>query len=86
MKSKEEKNEKEITQVVLDSYFSTRMPNAMEGMTFAMDDKTTQQIIDELTPTLLLSDQSVVEYMVKHDYFLVTAQDGSLVWRIYRMR
>lgn len=51
MKSKEEKNDKEITQVVLDSYFSIRMPNAMEGITFAMDDKTTQQIIDELTPT-----------------------------------
>lgn len=86
MKTKEEKNDKDITNVVLDSYFSIRMPNAMEDMTFAMDDKTTQQIIDEHTPTLQISDQSVVEYMVKHDYCLVTAQDGSLVWRIYRMR
>ena len=51
-----------------------------------VDDKTTQDIIDDLQETLAVTDEDVVKYMVLHGYMLTNAEDGSPVWRIYRMR
>ena len=74
-----------IEQVILDAYFSTRNPNGTM-LNSVVDDKTTQDIIDDLQKTLAVTDEDVVKYMVLHGYMLTNAEDGSPVWRIYRMR
>lgn len=83
-----QQNEEELNleQVVLDAYFSVRSNNDIGGGVYAKDDKTTQQIIDELETTMEVSEKTVVKYMVDHDYILKTDEDGTPIWQIYRMR
>ena len=81
----ENENEVDIVKTVLDAYFSTRNPNGTM-LNSVVDDKTTQDIIDDLQETLAVTDEDVVKYMVLHGYMLTNAEDGTPVWRIYRMR
>ncbi len=84
-KMNENEKEVDIVKTVLDAYFSTRCPNG-SMLNSVVDDKTTQDIIDDLQETLSVTDEEVVKYMVLHGYMLTNAADGTPVWRIYRMR
>lgn len=84
MSQTETKNEQQaqFAQQLLDSYFLFRRPLPEEG--FIQENKTTLQIMDELLPMLALSTDTVVGYMLEHDYSTTTEQDGSVIWAIWR--
>lgn len=67
---------------LLDSYFMFRSPLPREG--YFQENKTTLQIMDELTPMMLLPTDDVVGYMLEHGYSTTTEQDGTVVWAIWR--
>ena len=73
---------REFAQQLLDSYFMFRDNLPREG--YIQENKTTLQIMDELTPMMLLSTEDVVRYMLEHDYQPTTEQDGTVVWAIWR--
>lgn len=72
----------EFARQLLDSYFMFRRNLPEAG--FIQENKTTLQIMDELTPMMMLSTDDVVQYMMEHDYSTTTEQDGTVVWAIWR--
>lgn len=81
-------DEKEKGQAeLLDAYFTfrTNLPADDPGMGKAMEDpKTTDEIIDDLSPMMPLSQKFVVEYMRHHDFGMTTVADGTVKWAIWR--
>lgn len=73
---------REFSKQLLDSYFMFRENLPKEG--YIQENKTTLQIMDELTPMMMLSTDDVVQYMMEHDYSTTTEQDGTVVWAIWR--
>lgn len=80
--NKEGSKEAAFVQKLLDSYFMFRENHPKEG--YIQENKTTLQIMDELTPMILLPTDDVVGYMLEHDYQPTTEQDGTVVWAIWR--
>ena len=71
---------------MLDSYFSTRQP-VFQNMTHTVEEKkTTLQVQDDLLPTLRITDEVIVDYMLQSGYLLVQDDDGSPIWQMWRMR
>lgn len=81
-------NETEKSQVeVLDAYFTfrTNLPGEDPGMGKPIEEpKTTDEIIDDLTPIMPLSSKVVVGYMRSHGFGLTTIADGSVKWAVWR--
>lgn len=73
---------REFARQLLDSYFMFRENLPTEG--YIQENKTTLQIMDELTPMMLLPTDDVVGYMLEHGYSTTTEQDGTVVWAIWR--
>lgn len=73
---------REFAKQLLDSYFMFRQNLPGEG--YIQENKTTLQIMDELTPMMMLPTNDVVGYMLEHDYSTTTEQDGTVVWAIWR--
>lgn len=73
---------REFAQQLLDSYFMFRDNLPREG--YVQENKTTLQIMDELSPMMLLSTDDVVQYMLDHDYQMTTEQDGTVSWAVWR--
>lgn len=73
---------REFAKQLLNSYFMFRRNLPEAG--FIQENKTTLQIMDELTPMMMLSTDDVVQYMMEHDYSTTTEQDGTVVWAIWR--
>ena len=73
---------REFVQQLLDSYFMFRENLPKDG--YIQENKTTLQIMDELTPMMMLPTDDVVQYMMEHDYSTTTEQDGTVVWAIWR--
>ena len=69
-------------QQLLDSYFTFRDNLPKDG--FIQENKTTQQIQDELEPMFSVTTGEIVEYMLEHDYSPTTEQDGTVTWAIWR--
>ena len=81
--------ENDLENMVLDAYFSTRAPKVDTvdySAIYVEDSQTTEEIVEALSSTYPLTQQTVVEYMVNHGYLLVPEIDGSLVWKIWRIR
>ena len=73
---------------VLDAYFTFRrnLPEKKsEKGTFVEDPKTTDDIMDDLTPMMVMDKKVVVEWMRAHEYHITTAIDGSPKWAIWRL-
>lgn len=84
--NKKEYKASSIEKAVLDSYFSTRQP-VFQDMTHTVEEKkTTQQVQDDLLPTLKITDEVIVDYMLQSGYLLVQDDDGSPIWHMWRMR
>lgn len=83
---KKELKANKTEKAVLDSYFSIRQPNGMEGISMMQEHKTTQDIQDDLRTTLEIADDVIVDYMLQTGFILKPDEDGSVVWNIYRMR
>lgn len=77
-----EERKEQFAQQLLDSYFMFRENLPKEG--YIQENKTTLQIMDELTPMMMLPTEDVVGYMLEHDYSTTTEQDGTVVWAIWR--
>lgn len=83
MNQKENDNrEEQMKQKLLDSYFQFRSPLPEDG--YIQENKTTQQIQDELVPMMHVSEFDIVEYMDDHDYSFITERDGTVSWAIWR--
>ena len=81
--SDEEKEQVDL----LDAYFTFRanLPNEDPGMgTPISEPKTTEEIIDDLTPMMPVTPKMVVGYMRRHDYGMTTAGDGTVKWAVWR--
>ena len=71
----------------LDAYFTfrTNMPGEDPGFGKASEEpKTTEEIMDDLTPMMNISKDVVAGYMRSHDYGFTTLSDGSVRWAIWR--
>lgn len=79
--TKSEQQER-FAQQLLDSYFLFRRPLPEEG--FVQENKTTLDIMDDLVPMMAIPTETVVAYMVDHDYSCTTEQDGTVSWAIWR--
>ena len=81
-------DEQERCQVeVLDAYFTfrTNMPGEDPGFGKVSEEpKTTEDIMDDLTPMMTMSKDVVAGYMRAHDYGFTTLADGSVRWAIWR--
>lgn len=83
---KEELKATAIEKAVLDSYFSNR-DHVYDQLVFTVEErKTTQQIQDDLRPTLTIADDVIVEYMLQKGYMLVQDDDGSPIWQMWKMK
>lgn len=77
-----EAQKREFARQLLDSYFMFRDNLPKEG--YIQENKTTLQIMDDLTPMMMLPTDDVVQYMLEHDYSTTTEQDGTVSWAIWR--
>lgn len=81
-------NEEERCQAeLLDAYFTFRsnLPDEDPGFGKAVEDpKSTDEIIDELTPMMYVSRPVVAAWMRAHDYHFTTIADGTVKWAIWR--
>ena len=75
-------NEGKFVQQLLDSYFMFRENLPKDG--YIQENKTTQQIQDELESMYSVTTGEIVGYMLEHDYSPTTEQDGTVVWAIWR--
>ena len=87
-KSDDSQNENQKNQImVLDAYFCSRhnLPGKSElGEELAEDNKSTQEIVDELSAMIPLEPGVVASYMIKHSYGFTTLADGNVKWAIWR--
>ena len=79
----DDEQQQKFVQQLLDSYFMFRDCLPKDG--FIQENKTTQQIQDELEPMYSVTTGEIVGYMLEHDYQPTTEQDGTVVWAIWRM-
>lgn len=80
--NQEGSKEAAFVQELLDSYFMFRTCLPKDG--FIQENKTTQQIQDELEPMYSVTTGEIVGYMLEHDYSTTTEQDGTVTWAIWR--
>lgn len=73
---------KEFERKLLDSYFLFRDCLPREG--YIQENKTTVRIQDELLPMCRISQDSIVSYMLEHDYSTATEPDGTVTWAVWR--
>ena len=67
---------------LLATYFQFRDCLPRDG--YLQENKTTQQIRDELLPMYPVSMDDIVDYMVQAGYSTTTEADGSVTWAIWR--
>lgn len=75
--------EQKFVEQLLDSYFFTRASLPKAG--YIQENKTTQQIQDDLEPMYTVSTGSIVSYMLQHEFTTTTEQDGTVAWAIWRL-
>jgi len=78
-----ESNEGKFVQQLLDGYFTFRTNLPEKG--YLQENKTTQQIQDELQSMYTVAAGDIVGYMLEHGYSTTTEQDGTVIWAIWRM-
>ena len=72
---------------LLDAYCASRSPEpglSELGEPLTPDNKTTDDIADELDTIMPVSRTDIVMYLRDHGYRLTTAADGTLRWQIWR--
>lgn len=58
--------------------------NNLPGDGYIQENKTTQQIQEELAPMYGVTTIEIVNYMMGHNYSTTTEQDGSVAWAVWR--
>jgi hypothetical protein len=85
MKEQEKNDSQGVVGAILDAYFSMRAPNGSKDM-YVEDDKTTRQIMDDLHDTQDIPQSVINEYLHSHGYILKLNEDGTPIWRIFRLK
>lgn len=82
----EKVTKEELMEKVLDAYFQFRS-NVPEfgGSKLLEDKKTTQDIIDDLAPMMTVSETDVLNYLHDKGYQIMSMEDGSVKWQIWRI-
>ena len=78
----EEKKLQQIKRDILDAYFLSRLPLPEEGA--VQQNRSTQDILDELEPMGAVTKDDVLEYLAGNDFHPTTERDGTVVWAIWR--
>lgn len=74
--------EKNFISILFASYFENRDCLPQDG--YIEENKTTQQIQDELQTMCPVKHEHIAEYMTFHGYTMTTAPDGTVAWAIWR--
>lgn len=72
---------------VLGAYFESRHPvndDIVLGEGYVAEYKTTEEIADELRSIMPIHPMEIVMYMRSEGYELVTVEDGTLRWELWR--
>lgn len=80
------KRDEQVT-MVLEEYFSTRynLPGRnIEGVQLAREDKTTEDIQDDIIPIMVLTKDEINDFLFFRDFKLAHQADGTLKWAIWR--
>ena len=81
--SEDEKSQTEV----LDAYFTFRLnlPEKESALGKVIEDyKTTDDIMDDLLPMMIMDKNVVVGWMRAHDFHITTVGDGTPKWAIWR--
>ena len=68
---------------VLDAYFALRQPMPQDGS--VQQNRTTEEIQDDMAAMMDVSKEEIIEYMTEHDYNPTTDTDGTVKWAIWRI-
>jgi hypothetical protein len=79
----EQKDKENFIRQLLDAYFLMRRPLPEEGAT--RQNRTTQSIQEELEPMYRLDGETIIDYMLEHEYGTVTEPDGTVAWAVWRI-
>ena len=79
-----DKQKTQLKKDILDAYFLQRT-NLPDG-DCVQQNRTTQQIADELSEMGVVTQDDIVEYMVAHDFAPTTEEDGTVAWAIWRKK
>ena len=78
-----EEDRKMMRRKVLDAYFALRLPMPQDGS--VQQDRTTEEIQDDMASMMDISKEEIMEYMTEHGYEPTTDSDGSVKWAIWRI-
>ena len=76
-----------VVMATLESFAASRSPvptTSVSGNAYVPDHMTTRDIVDLLAPIVSLMPLEVSCYLIQHNYHLMTAEDGTLRWEIWR--
>ena len=68
---------------LLDAYFENRLPVEMKDFGFVRQTKTTEDIIDQLSPMMDVGKRDLMDYMSHHGYQIRQQVDGLPRWVLY---
>lgn len=74
--------DRQFVEGLLDSYFMFRASMPKAG--YIQENKTTQQIQDDLSSMYPLTTGDIVGYMMKHEFGYFSEPDGTVSWAIWR--
>jgi len=75
--------DKDLVLSVLDAYTLNRNYEKTDE-SWAVENKSTDEIIDDLSPMMPLTHRDVNDYMIAHGYMMMPMSDGTVKWRMYR--
>lgn len=78
-----EEERKMMRRKVLDAYFTLRQPMPQDGS--VQQNRTTEEIQDDMAAMMDVSKEEIIEYMTEHDYNPTTDTDGTVKWAIWRI-
>ena len=73
----------EFKHQVLDAYFLMRYNMPKDGA--VQQNRTTEEIQDDMAAMMDVSKEEIIEYMTEHDYEPTTDTDGTVKWAIWRI-
>jgi hypothetical protein len=82
-KNKSEDRKEEMKRQILDAFFTFRCNLPKEG--YVQQNRSTQELLDELCTMYSFKEDDIVEYLMEHDYAPTTEPDGSVKWAIWRL-
>ena len=82
-------NKDQVKREALQTYFLDKSSTCKERKdgepTVVPCFRTTQELIDELSPMVSIREEDVLEFMANHDYHMTTDEGGSVKWEIYKI-